>query len=91
MPASSTARLQTGLQTNAPVKGGIAMVCPSLDKTSTACCYFACQNAFDECTENEADSDRQEDSDCANRKKVCFEECAVEPTAPRTWGTHNTA
>lgn len=79
---------ESRLQANAPVKGGIALVCPSKDKSSTACCYLHCQNCFDQCTENETESDRQEDSDCNGRKKICYEECAVESTAPRNWGTH---
>ena len=80
------ARLQSNAK--APVKGGVAFLCASLDKSSTACCYMHCQQCFDECKTNEPDSDRQEDSDCAGRRTICFQECAVESTAPRNWGTH---
>ena len=74
--------------TAAPIKGGIPMICPAVDKSSTACCYLHCQHCHDQCTENEAESDRQEESDCKGRKTICYQECAVESTAPQNWGTH---
>ena len=80
--------VQGRLQNNEPMKGGIAPICPSLDKSSTACCYLHCEQCFTQCTTLEPDSDRQEDSDCAGRKTICNQECVVESTAPRNWGTH---
>ena len=86
--ACTHARLLQTNKLDAPIKGGVTAICPSLDKSSSACCYMHCEYCFTECGENEAYSDRQEDSDCAGRKDICLQECAVESTAPRNWGTH---
>ena len=72
----------------APVKGGLPLQCPSLNKGSTACCYLFCEKQFEACEENKEESDRQEDSDCPARKGTCMDECAVGGSAPKTWGTH---
>ena len=72
-----------------PVKGGVALICPSEDKSSVACCYHHCQLCEEECKANMEESDRQEDSGCASRKTACYDECSVEGAgAPADWGTH---
>ena len=81
--------VEISTDSRAPVKGGITLECPSKDKGSTACCYLFCQRHFEACEANEAESDRQEDSDCKARRTTCQDECAVGGSAPRTWGTHN--
>ena len=62
-------------------------MCPSSDKGSTACCYFYCQQCFDQCEANKEESDRQEDSNCEERRVTCNDECNG-VNGVRNWGTH---
>jgi hypothetical protein len=71
-----------------PTKGGISEICPSPDKGSVACCYFHCQQCFDQCEANKEESDRQEDGNCADRRGTCNDECNG-ADGVRNWGTHS--
>ena len=89
LETGAKAETRTGTGTGSgPTKGGISEICPSPDKGSVACCYFHCQQCFDQCEANKEESDRQEDGNCADRRSTCNDECNG-ADGVRNWGTHS--